>query len=182
MTFVDISTATARKTAVKRGDYNAAESQMGVFAKESGTDTAIRRGYCCSLIDTVTPNKFAVTTGKAAKAIVISALPWYYNPSNVNVTAAADGNGEDITAEDDDIAFQAVKKSGGIVVKAGGAIQPGSLVMTAADGEVVVYDGSGAQYIIGTYLGKPGGVSDGAYIKQACADHDLIVIDFNGVN
>lgn len=155
---------------------------MGVFAKPSGNGTAIRRGYALTHTDTVTPNKFEVTTAKAAGTVVISGLPWYYNPSNINVTSAADGNGEDVCSEDDDIAFQAVKKSGAIIVKAGGAIQPGYQVMTAADGEFVQYDGSGAQYIKGIYLGLPGGESDGAYIKQACADGDLIVIDFNGVS
>lgn len=180
MTFVDISVTSPRKTAVKRGDFNAANTVQVPFSKKTGNGTAIRRGYCLSIVDDVTPNKYVVTTGKAAKTVVISGMPFYPNLNNVNVTSAADGNGEDVAAEDDDVAFQAITKSEDVVVKAGGAIQPGARVMTAADGEVVAYDGSGEQYAIGTYIGLPGGVSDAAYVKQACADHDLISIAFNG--
>ena len=180
MTFVDISTRTARKTAVKRGDFNLATTTQMIFQKKSGASTAIRRGYCLARVDDVTPSAFEVTTGKASKTVVIGGMPWYPNANNTNVTNAVDGNGEDIAAEDGDIAFQGIIRSEDVVVKAGGAIQPGQRVMTAADGEVVAYDGSGEQYVIGFYKAKVGGESDGAYLKQECADHDLISINFNG--
>jgi len=177
---VDISTTTAPKTSIKRGDYNAAEAQMSYFGKTAGATTAIRRGYACAQINTVTPNVFAVTTTKAAGKVVISALPFYWNQNNINVTAVADGTGEDISAEDADVSFQAVTRASSICVKASGGLQPGDQVMTAAAGAFAKYDGTGAQFIKGAYKGLPGGTSDGAYIKQAATDGQLVVIDFDG--
>jgi len=177
---VDISTTTAPKTAIKRGDYNAAEAHMSFYAKSAGVGTAIRRGYACAQINTVTPNTFAVTTAKAAGKVVISGLPYYWNPNLINVTAAADGSGEDITAEDADISFQAITEAKSICVKASGGLQPGDQVMTAAAGAFAKYDGTGAQFIKGVYKGLPGGTSDGAYIKQAAVDGNLVIIDFDG--
>lgn len=178
---VDISTSVIGKTSVKRGDFNAADGYiMGIFGKETGSGKAIRRGYACTQINTVTPNVFDETTAKSANVVVISSLPLYYNMNNINVTAVADGTGEDISAEDADVAFQGVRKCANIVVKASGAIQPGDLVMTAANGCFAKYDASGPQYIKGFYVGLPGSTHDAAYIKQAAADGNLIVIDFNG--
>jgi hypothetical protein len=181
MSFVDISTTTPPKTAFKRGDYNAAEAEMGYFAKAAGTSTAIRRGYACAPINTVTPNVYAVTAGKVGGACVISALPYYWRYDYINVTGAADGNGEDITADDSEVSFQGIKDCSSIIVKISGGIQPGDQVMTAASGAFTKYDGSGAQFIKGTYLGLPGGTTDGSYIKQAATDGQLVVIDFDGM-
>lgn len=177
---VDISTTTPPKTAIKRGDYNAAEAEMTYFAKSAGVGTAIRRGYACAQINTVTPNVFAVTAGKAAGAVCISGLPYYWTQYNVNVTADPSGNGEDITAEDADISFQGIVDASSICVKCSGGLQPGDQVMTAAAGAFAKYDGSGAQFIKGMYKGLPGGTSDGAYIKQAATDGQLVIIDFDG--
>lgn len=180
---VDISTSTVGKTAIKRGDFNAAENyQMSIFAKETGAGTAIRRGYACSRINTVTPNKFNETTAAVDDTVVISGLPFVIRPDYTNVTNAADGNGEDICAGDDDVAFQGITKCGSVCVKASGAIQPGQRVMTAANGCFAAYDGSAAGKVKGVYLGLPGSTKDGAYIAQAAADGNLILIDFNGVS
>lgn len=177
---VDISTTTPPKTAIKRGDYNAAEAEMTYFAKSAGVGTAIRRGYACAQINTVTPNVFAVTGGKAAGAVCVSGLPYYWTQYNVNVTADPSGNGEDICAEDADISFQGIVDASSICVKCSGGLQPGDQVMTAAAGAFAKYDGSGAQFIKGMYKGLPGGTSDGAYIKQAATDGQLVIIDFDG--
>lgn len=178
--FVDITTSTIPKTAVKRGDYNIAETEVALVSKASGVGTAIRRGYACTRNNAVTPNVFAVTTTKSGDSVVIAGLPLEPTFDKVNVTGAADGNGEDVSASDADIKFIGITDSNKVVGKASGAIQPGQQVMTAAAGCFAAYDGTGAQYIKGMYLGKPGGTSDGAYITQAAADGDLIVIDFEG--
>jgi hypothetical protein len=181
MRFVDISTTTPPKTAVKRGDYNATEAEMGYFAKATGASTAIRRGYCCAPINTVTPNVYAVTAGKVGGACVISGLPYYWRWDYINVTGDASGNGEDITADDSEVSFQGIKDCSSIVVKCSGGLQPGDQIMTAAAGAVIKYDGSGPQYIKGTYIGLPGGTTDGSYIKQPAVDGNLVVIDFDGM-
>lgn len=180
---VDISTTTRGTTAIKRGDFNAAEGyQMSIFQKETGAGTAIRRGYACTRIVTVTPNKFNETTGAATGTVVISGMPLVIGkPANTNVTAQADGNGEDIAAEDDDVAFQGITKCGSVCVKASGAIQPGQQVMTAANGCFAAYDGSDAHKVKGIFIGLPGSTKDAAYIAQAAADGNLILISFDGV-
>ena len=48
-----------------------------------------------------------------------------------------------------------VIKSGKVVLKAGGAIQPGSKVQVAASNKVIVWDATAGKDI-GVYLGKPG--------------------------
>jgi hypothetical protein len=179
MSFVDISTTTLPVTAVKRGDYNIANSEIAIFNKATGTGTAIRRGYACSQNNAVTPNVFGPTTGKAGGLVVISALPFLSNPHYANVTGAADGNGEDLSADEPEISFQGLLDAR-VVVKGSGALQPGDQVMTANNGAFAKYDGSGAQFIKGVYLGLPGGVTDGAYIKAGATDGQLIVIDFEG--
>lgn len=180
---VDISTSTLGKTAIKLGDFNAAAGySMSVFAKATGAGTAIRRGYACTRINTVTPNVFDETTGATTGAVVIAGLPFVTGKlANINVTGAADGNGEDISAEDADVAFNGITDCDSVCVKLSGAIQPGQQVMTANGGKFAAYDGSGADKIKGIYIGKPGSTKDGAYIAQAAADGDLILIDFEGV-
>jgi hypothetical protein len=178
---VDISTTTLPVTAVKRGDFNIADYKMAVFNKASGVGTAIRRGYACSQNNAVTPNVFAVTAGKIGTQVVISAMPFAFIPAYLNVTNDPTGNGEDITSGDTEISFQGILE-GRVVVKCSGTLQPGDQVMTAAAGAFIKYDGSGAQFIKGTYLGLPGGVTDGAYIKQGATDGQLVVIDFEGGN
>jgi len=178
---VDISTNVLGQTAVKRGDFNAADNYvMGIFNKAAGASTAIRRGYALTQNNAVTPNVFAVTSGKAAGTVVISGLPYVIKPANINVTGAADGNGEDICAEDADISFQGIRRCANVVVKCSGTLQPGDQVMTAASGTFAKYDASGPQYIKGYYVGLPGSTHDGAYIKQGATDGQLVVIDFNG--
>jgi hypothetical protein len=181
---VDISTSTRGTTAIKLGDFNAAEGyEMSVFQKETGAGTAIRRGYACTRIVTVTPNKFDETTGAATGTVVIAGSPFIIGkPANTNVTNATDGNGEDISAEDGDVAFQGITKCGSVCVRAGGAIQPGQQVMTANGGKFVAYDGSDAHKVKGTFIGLPGSTKDGAFTGAAAANNDLILISFNGVN
>lgn len=181
---VDISTSTRGTTAIKLGDFNAAEGyHMSIFAKETGAGTAIRRGYACTRIVTVTPNKFNETTGAATGTVVIAGLPFVIGKAaNTNVTGATDGNGEDISAEDDDVAFQGITKCESIAVRLSGAIQPGQQVMTANGGKFAAYDGSDAHKVKGVFLGLPGSTKDGAYIAQAGADGNIGLISFNGVN
>jgi hypothetical protein len=181
---VDISTSTRGVTAIKLGDFNAADNySMSVFGKATGVGTAIRRGYACTRINTVTPNVFDETTGAAAGTVVIAGLPFVTGkPANTNVTNAADGNGEDISAEDSDVAFNGITRCASVCVKASGAIQPGQQVMTANGGKFAAYDGSGVDKIKGIFIGLPGSTKDGAYIPQAAADGNLILIDFNGVS
>jgi hypothetical protein len=181
---VDVSTTTLGVTAIKLGDFNAADGySMSVFPKATGASTAIRRGYACTRVNTVTPNKFAVTTGATTNAVVIAGLPFVTGkPANINVTGAADGNGEDISAEDADVAFNGITDCGSVCVRASGAIQPGQQVMTATNGRFAAYDGSGADKIKGIFIGLPGSTKDGAYIAQAAADGQLILIDFDGVS
>jgi len=180
---VDISTSVRGQTAIKLGDFNAAAGYaMSTFGKATGAGTAIRRGYACTRVNTVTPNVFTVTTGASANAVVIAGLPFVTGKlSNINVTGAADGNGEDISAEDGDVAFNGITDCDSICVRASGAIQPGQQVMTAASGRFAAYDGSGVDKIKGIYIGLPGSTKDGAYIPQAAADGNLIIIDFEGV-
>ena len=179
MSFLDINTVTPNQTSTKRGDYNMALSTVVTVNKEDGESTAIRRGYAVCRNNAITPNVFAVTTQKEAGMIGISALPFPpHMPSYVNVTNVANGTGEDISAGDDDIKLQIILK-GRVAVMLGGDIQPGEEVMTAADGEFVAYDGSGAQYIKGVYLGLPGS-QDGAVVSGAGANGQLGIIDFNG--
>ncbi|HEX2845126.1 MAG TPA: hypothetical protein VHN59_01160 [Chitinophagaceae bacterium] len=178
--FLDISTSTPNVTSTKRGDYNMALSTVIQVNKEQGASTAIRRGYALGRSDLVTPNVFAKTTAKEDGTVVISALPFPpYMPSYVNVTDAADGTGEDISASDDDYVVQGIIK-GRVAVKMSGTGQPGQQVMTADEGEFAAYDGSGAQYVKGVFLGLPGASLDGAVIKQGWTDGVLGVIDFNG--
>lgn len=181
---VDISTSVRGTTAIKLGDFNAADNySMSVFAKATGAGTAIRRGYACTRINTVTPNVFDETTGAATGTVVIAGLPFVTGkPANTNVTGAADGNGEDISAEDGDVAFNGITRCASVCVKASGAIQPGQQVMTANGGAFAAYDGSGADKIKGIFIGLPGSTKDGAYIQQPAANGNLILIDFNGAS
>ena len=177
--FVDIKTTSPNTTSVKRGDYNLATSKTMTVNKEQGTDTKIRRGYALTRDNTVTPNVFDETTGKADGLVVISGLPFTWKPDNTNVTNVANGTGEDISAEDDDVAVQSIV-SGRVAVKFGGSCQPGQEVMTAADGEFVAYDDSGVQYKKGFLIGKPGAGFDAAVIKAGVVDGDIGIIEFNG--
>lgn len=179
MSFVDISTTTPNTTSVKRGDYNLATAKLITVNKDSGSGTKIRRGYALSRDNTTTPNEFAVTTGKADGLVVISGLPFTWKPDNVNVTDVANGTGEDISAEDDDVAVNVITE-GRVAVKFGGSCQPGQEVMTADEGEFVAYDGTGVQYIKGFLIGKPGAGFDAAVIKAGVSDGDIGIIEFKG--
>lgn len=177
--FVDISTNTPNTTSVKRGDYNLATAKVMTVNKDSGESTAIRRGYALSRDNTTTPNEFKVTTGKADGLVVISALPFTWKPDNTNVTSVANGTGEDISAEDDDVTVNVITE-GRVAVKFGGDCQPGQEVMTANEGEFVAYDGSGVQYVKGYLIGKPGAGFDAAVIKAGVTDGDIGIIEFKG--
>lgn len=177
--FVDIKTTSPNTTSVKRGDYNLATSKVQTVNKEQAASTAIKRGYALSRDNTVTPNVFAVTDGKKDGLVVISALPFTWKPDNINVTNVADGTGEDISAEDDDVAVNVITE-GKVAVKFGGSCQPGQEVMTAADGEFVAYDDSGVQYKKGYLIGKPGAGFDAAVIKAGVVDGDIGIIEFKG--
>lgn len=178
-TFIDISTTTPNKTAVKRGDYDLGKCRTATVNKEQGESTSIKRGYALEPVNTVTPNVYKVTTGKSDKAVVISALGFSYIPSNVNVTNDAYGNGEDIIALDEDVAIQAITSGDDIVVKMSGTGQPGDRVMTGNLGVFAKYDGSGVQYVKGVFKGLPG-THDGAVIKTGWTDGVLGLITFNG--
>lgn len=177
--FVDIKTTSPNTTSVKRGDYNMASAKLMTVNKEQGDSTAIRRGYALSRDNTTTPNEFKVTTGKADGLVVISALPFTWKPDNVNVTNVANGTGEDISAEDDDVSVNVITE-GRVAVKFGGACQPGQEVMTADEGEFVAYDGTGVQYKKGFLIGKPGAGFDASVIKAGVTDGDIGIIDFKG--
>jgi hypothetical protein len=180
VSFVNINTTTPNKTSVRRGDCNIATYVMGQFNKKTGTGTRIFRGYCCSQDNTVTPNAFTPTTTKAGGLVVVSFMPLVTNPHYANYSGQADGMGEDVTADEPEAVFQAIVDCERIVLKSNAVLQPGDQIMTDASGQVTKYDGSGAQYIKGAYLGLPGGTGDAAYIKQACNVGDLVVIDFDG--
>lgn len=182
--FLNITTATAGLTSTKRGDYNLEKCDVGVFAKASGVSTGFHRGYALTRNNLVTPNVFAVTSGKSSEMVVVSGLPLSYIMTNVNVSGIAggalptDGTGEDVCANDDDVAFTGVIE-GPVVVYISGSVQPGQQVMTAANGQFTAYDGSGIQFVKGYLIGAPGQVEDARQIKQA-VNNGLGVIYLDG--
>jgi|SRR5215510_1749330 len=165
--FPDITTSTPVTTVTLLGDVDLVDLEQTFVNKTSGGGTAISRGWVLVKDNTVTPNVFKAATAGDLRPLVVSGLAtntWdYANP----LLSAADG----------DKRVQVITR-GRVVLKAGGAIQPGSKVQPAASNKVVVWDGT-VNKDCGVYLGKPGTLG-GNVIAGAAADNDLIWVYFNG--
>lgn len=165
--YPDITTSTPITNVVLLGDVDLVGLEQIYVNKTKGTTTAVSRGTLLVRDNTVTPNVYKAATAGDVRPILVSGLPtntWdYANPT--------------LTAGDNDSRMQAIV-SGKVVLKAGGAIQPGSKVQVAANNKVVVWD-TNAGKDIGVYLGKPGTLG-GNVIAGAAADNDLIWVEFNG--
>lgn len=165
--FPDVTTTTPTTNVVLLGDVDLVGLEQFYVNKTKGVGTAVSRGFVLVRDNTVTPNVFKAATAGDLRPIVVSGLPtntWdYANPL--------------LTAGDNDSRMQVIK-SGKVVLKAGGAIQPGSKVQVAASNKVIVWDATAGKDI-GVYLGKPGTLG-GNVIAGAAADNDLIWVEFNG--
>ncbi len=163
----DLSSTTPVVTTVLLGDVDLVGLEQIYVNKTKDTGTAVVRGTPMVRDDTVTPNVYTAATAGAIRPIVIAGLPsntWdYANPTR--------------SASDDDTRVQVIVK-GRVVLKAGGAIQPGAKVQVAASNKVVVWDGTAGKDV-GVYLGKPGALG-GNVTAAAASDNDLIWVEFNG--
>lgn len=163
----DVSTTTPTTTTVLLGDVDLVGLEQIFVNKTKGQGTALVRGLPLVRDNSVTPNVFKAAVAADIRPIVVTGLPtntWdYANPTRC--------------CGDNDTRMQVIVK-GKVVLKAGGAIQPGAKVQCAASNKVVVWDGTAGKDI-GVYLGKPGTLG-GNVTSGAAADDDLIWVEFNG--
>jgi len=163
----DLTTTTPTTTTVLLGDVDLVGLDQIYVNKTKGVGTAIVRGTVMVRDNTVTPNVYKAATAGDLRPIVVSGLPtntWdYANPLR--------------SASDNDTRIQVIV-SGRVVLKAGGAIQPGAKVQCAASNKVILWDGTAGKDV-GVYLGKPGTLG-GNVTSGAAADNDLIWVQFNG--
>lgn len=163
----DLSSTTPVTTTVLLGDVDLNDLEQIYVNKTKGEGTALVRGIPLSRDNTVTPNVYSAAAAGDLRPIVITGLPsntWdYLNPTRC--------------ASDDDTRMQVIVE-GRVVLKAGGAIQPGAKVQVGANNKVIVWDGVAGKDI-GVYLGKPGTLG-GNVTAGAAADNDLIWVQFNG--
>lgn len=165
--YPDISSTTPTTNTVLLGDVDLNDLTQIYVNKTSGTDTKVVRGTLLVRDTTVTPNVYGDATAGSLRPIVVSGLPsntWdYANPT--------------LSAADADKRIQVIV-SGRVVLKAGGAIQPGQKVQCTTDNKVILWDGTAGKDV-GVYIGKPGALG-GNVIAGAAADNDLIWVEFNG--
>lgn len=163
----DVSTLTPTTTTVLLGDVDLVGLEQIYVNKTKGQGTAIVRGVVMVRDNSVTPNVYKAATAADVRPLVVSGLPsntWdYLNPTR--------------SASDNDTRIQVIVK-GKVILKAGGAIQPGAKVQAAASNKVVNWDGTAGKDC-GVYLGKPGTLG-GNVTAGAAADDDLIWVEFNG--
>lgn len=163
----DMSTTTPTSGTVLLGDVDLVDLEQIYVNKTKGGGTAMLRGIPLSRDNSVTPNVYSTAAAGALRPVVITGLPtntWdYLHPTQ--------------SASDDDIRVQVIVE-GKVILKAGGAIQPGAKVQVASSSKVILWDGTAGKDI-GTFLGKPGTLG-GNVIAQAAADNDLIWVAFNG--
>ncbi len=165
--YPDITSSTPVTNVVLLGDVDLVDLGQIFVNKTKGGGTAVSRGTLLVRDNTVTPNVYKAATAGDLRPILVSGLPtntWdYANPL--------------LTAGDNDSRMQAIVE-GKVVLKAGGAIQPGQKVQCAASNKIVLWDGTAGKDI-GIYLGKPGTLG-GNVIAGAAADNDLVWVEFNG--
>jgi hypothetical protein len=165
--YADLTTTTPVTNVVLRGDVDVNDLEMFYVNKETGSGKAINRGYVLALTNTVTPNAYVIATAGDKRPLVVSgpaSFTWDWEKPTQS-------------AGDDDPTIQVIKE-GRVVLKAGGAIQPGAKVQAAANGEVVNWDGTAGKDC-GVFIGKPG-TFGGNVTKGAAAQNDLIWVDFEG--
>lgn len=165
--YPDITTSTPTTNNVLLGDVDLYGLEQIFVNKTKGGSTAISRGFLLVRDNTVTPNVYKAATAGDLRPILVSGLP-------VNTSDYANPL---LSAGDNDSRMQAIV-SGKVILKAGGAIQPGQKVQVAASNKLVLWDGTAGKDV-GIYLGKPGTLS-GNVIAGAAADNDLVWIEFNG--
>lgn len=165
--YPDITTSTPTGANVLLGDVDLYGLEQIFVNKTKGVGTAVSRGFLLSRDNTVTPNVYKAAVAGDLRPILVSGLP-------VNTVDYANPL---LSAGDNDSRMQAIV-TGKIILKAGGAIQPGSKVQVAASNKLIVWDGTAGKDV-GVYLGKPGTLS-GNVIAGAAADNDLVWIEFNG--
>lgn len=165
--YADLTTATPVTNTVLRGDIDVNDLEMFYVNKHTGAGTALNRGYILNLQNDVTPNAFGIAPAGAIRPLVVTgpaSFTWDFTKPTQS-------------AGDSDPTIQVIKE-GRIVLKAAGTIQPGAKVQAAANGEVVVWDGTAGKDC-GIYIGKPG-TFGGNVTKGAAASADLVWVDFYG--
>lgn len=165
--FPDLTTTTPTTTVTLVGDVDVVDLTQTFVNKKTGAGTAINRGDILGVDNSITPNGYKVAAAGALRPVVVGGTPtntWdYLNPTR--------------SCSDADSRVQVIT-GGRVVLKAGGAIQPGSKVQAAGSNKVVVWDATAGKDI-GVYLGKPGQLG-GNVTATAAADNDLIWVQFNG--